>query len=123
MSSPKIVFSRANCPAFTITTNGETGIRQIGRNFCSYVLSVRLLCLSFSYRAPKSTNLREQTALRRCACHIMLGQRSSINPNLMFTRIIVCLLFALISAAGSPAADFSMKVTDNNYLDTQGFSV
>jgi endoglucanase len=41
----------------------------------------------------------------------------------MFTRIIVCLLFALISAAGLPAADFSMKVTDKNYLDTHGFSV
>jgi len=24
-----MVFSRANCPAFTITTNGETGILQI----------------------------------------------------------------------------------------------
>src|SRR5438270_4201316 len=67
MSSPKIVFSRASCPAFTITTNGETGIRQIGRNFCSYVLSVRFLCSSFSYRSPKSTHLSEQTALRRCA--------------------------------------------------------
>src|SRR5438270_8599047 len=123
MSSPKIVFSRASCPAFTITTNGETGIRQIGRNFCSYVLSVRLLCSSFSYRAPKSTHLSEQTALRRCACHIMLGQRSSINPQSMFTRIIVCLLFALISAPGLSGADFAMKVTDKNYLDTQGFSV
>ena len=28
MSSPKMVFSRASCPAFNITTNGETGIRQ-----------------------------------------------------------------------------------------------
>src|SRR5207302_9567506 len=54
-------------------------------------------------------------------CHIMLGQRSS-NPS-MFTRMIVCLLFALISAPGFSAADFSMKVTDKNYLDTQGFSV
>jgi endoglucanase len=41
----------------------------------------------------------------------------------MFTRIIVCLLVALISAPGLSAADFSMKVTDKNYLDTQGFSV
>jgi endoglucanase len=41
----------------------------------------------------------------------------------MFTRIIVCLLIALISAPGLSAADFSMKVTDKNYLDTQGFSV
>ena len=41
----------------------------------------------------------------------------------MFTRIIVCLLLALISAQGLSAADFAMKVTDKNYLDTQGFSV
>ncbi|MFL6306086.1 MAG: glycoside hydrolase family 9 protein [Candidatus Sulfotelmatobacter sp.] len=41
----------------------------------------------------------------------------------MFTRIIVCLLFALISAPGLSGADFAMKVTDKNYLDTQGFSV
>jgi endoglucanase len=40
----------------------------------------------------------------------------------MLTRIIVCLIFA-ISAASLPAADFSMHVTDKNYLDTHGFSV
>jgi len=41
----------------------------------------------------------------------------------MFTRIIVCFLLALISSQGLSAADFTMKVTDKNYLDTQGFSV
>jgi endoglucanase len=41
----------------------------------------------------------------------------------MFMRIRVCLLFVLISAPGLFGADFSMKVTDKNYLDTQGFSV
>ena len=41
----------------------------------------------------------------------------------MFTRIIVRLLLALISAQGLSATDFTMKVTDKNYLDTQGFSV
>src|SRR5689334_13477817 len=41
----------------------------------------------------------------------------------MLTRIRVCLLFALISATGLSGADFAMKVTDKNYLDTQGFSV
>ena len=41
----------------------------------------------------------------------------------MFTRIGVCLLLALISAPGLSGADFAMKVTDRNYLDTQGFSV
>ena len=34
----KMVFSRAICPAFTITTNGETGILQIVQEiFCSSV--------------------------------------------------------------------------------------
>ncbi len=41
----------------------------------------------------------------------------------MFTRITVCLLLALMSAPGLSGADFAMKVTDKNYLDTQGFSV
>jgi len=41
----------------------------------------------------------------------------------MFTRIIACLLLTLISAQGLSGADFAMKVTDKNYLDTQGFSV
>src|SRR5579872_2573665 len=41
----------------------------------------------------------------------------------MFTRIKVCLLLVLISAPGLSGADFAMKVTDKNYLDTQGFSV
>src|SRR3954471_3785872 len=41
----------------------------------------------------------------------------------MFMRIIVCLLAILISAPGLFGADFAMKVTDKDYLDTQGFSV
>ncbi|HZR64770.1 MAG TPA: glycoside hydrolase family 9 protein [Terriglobales bacterium] len=41
----------------------------------------------------------------------------------MFTRVMVCLLLTLISAQGLFGADFEMKVTDKNYLDTQGFSV
>src|SRR5450631_1869606 len=41
----------------------------------------------------------------------------------MFTRIIALLLWTLISAPGLSGADFAMKVTDKNYLDTQGFSV
>src|ERR671926_1208402 len=41
----------------------------------------------------------------------------------MFKRIRVCLLVVLISAPGLLSADFAMKVTDKNYLDTQGFSV
>jgi hypothetical protein len=41
----------------------------------------------------------------------------------MFTRIMTCLLLTLISVQGLSGADFAMKVTDKNYLDTQGFSV
>src|SRR4249919_4320137 len=41
----------------------------------------------------------------------------------MLTRIVVCLLLALASGPGLCGADFAMKVTDKNYLDTQGFSV
>ncbi len=41
----------------------------------------------------------------------------------MLTPIRVCLLLALTSAPSLFGADFQMKVTDKNYLDTQGFSV
>ena len=41
----------------------------------------------------------------------------------MLTRIGVCLLLALTSGPSLFGADFAMKVTDKNYLDTQGFSV
>jgi endoglucanase len=41
----------------------------------------------------------------------------------MLTRIKVCFLLALTSGASLLAADFSMKVKDNDYLNTQGFSV
>ncbi len=41
----------------------------------------------------------------------------------MPTRIALGLLLALTLSASMFGADFSMKVTDKNYLDTQGFSV
>ncbi|HEY9155122.1 MAG TPA: glycoside hydrolase, partial [Opitutaceae bacterium] len=41
----------------------------------------------------------------------------------MFTRISACFFLALTSAASLLGADFAMKVTEKNYLDTQGFSV
>jgi endoglucanase len=41
----------------------------------------------------------------------------------MLTRIGVCLLLALTSGPGLFGADVALKVTDKNYLDTQGFSV
>ena len=50
-----------------------------------------------------------------------VGQRR-IPPPTMLTRI-VCLLLVLFSASSLSGADFAMKVTDKNYLDTQGFSV
>ena len=41
----------------------------------------------------------------------------------MLTRIAMCLLLALTLSDSMFGADFDMKVTDKNYLDTQGFSV
>src|SRR6476659_4609529 len=51
----------------------------------------------------------------------MLEQRSSINS--MSTRIKAIFLLTLISGPCVFCADVAMKVTDKNYLDTQGFSV
>src|SRR3954463_674452 len=41
----------------------------------------------------------------------------------MLAQMRVCLLLALVSGPSLFGADFAMKVTDKNYLDTQGFSV
>src|SRR6202045_431846 len=41
----------------------------------------------------------------------------------MTSRFKVCLLLALTSSPSLFGADFAMRVTDKNYLDTQGFSV
>jgi len=41
----------------------------------------------------------------------------------MASRFKVCLLLALTSSPSLFGADFAMRVTDKNYLDTQGFSV
>jgi endoglucanase len=41
----------------------------------------------------------------------------------MSTRIRVCLLLTLTACPSLFGSDFAMKVTDKNYLDTQGFSV
>ena len=41
----------------------------------------------------------------------------------MFTRIQVFLFLAMVTAPGLSGADFTMKVNDKGYLDTQGFSV
>src|SRR5947199_6709890 len=41
----------------------------------------------------------------------------------MLTRIRVCLLLALSSCSSLFGTDFAMRVTDKDYLDTQGFSV
>jgi endoglucanase len=45
------------------------------------------------------------------------------SPQSMLTRIRMCLLLALTSGPSLSGPDFAMKVTDKNYLDTQGFSV
>src|SRR5438045_8801229 len=41
----------------------------------------------------------------------------------MLNRITMSLLLALTSGPSLFGADFAMRVTDKNYLDTQGFSV
>lgn len=41
----------------------------------------------------------------------------------MFTRIHWCFLLALTSGPGLFSADLTLRVTDKNYLDAQGFSV
>ena len=48
--------------------------------------------------------------------------KEQYQSQFMLTRI-VCILLVLFSASGLSGTDFSMKVTDKNYLDTQGFSV
>src|SRR5438874_7546558 len=48
--------------------------------------------------------------------------KEQYQSQFMLTRI-VCILLVLISASGLSGTDFSMKVTDKGYLDTQGFSV
>jgi hypothetical protein len=45
------------------------------------------------------------------------------QPYLMLNQIGVCLLPVLTFSPSLFGADFTMKVTDKNYLDTQGFSV
>src|ERR1700733_8563605 len=52
-----------------------------------------------------------------------VGAKEQHLSQFMFARIIACLLLTLTSAQGLSGADFAMKVTDKNYLDTQGFSV
>ena len=77
---------------------------------------------SISYPAQKCPRLRTNGAQTVCmSYHLVAKEQYQSQP--MFTRIRVCLLLALISAQGLSAADFDMKVTDKNYLDTQGFSI
>ncbi len=55
---------------------------------------------------------------------VMLGWGKGVTQfRPMLTRISACLLLALNSGLSLFGADFDMKVTDKNYLDTQGFSV
>src|ERR1039457_5598652 len=54
----------------------------------------------------------------------MLGWgKGAVRSQSMVTRIRVCLLVALTSGPSLFGANFAMRVTDKNYLDTQGFSV
>jgi endoglucanase len=65
-----------------------------------------------------SVKLGAQTHVISCG-----SEGAGYQSQSMFTRIIVRIVLALISAQGLSATDFTMKVTDKNYLDTQGFSV
>src|SRR5262249_48969528 len=57
--------------------------------------------------------------------------KEAVSSQSMFTRIRVCLVFALMLSltlaeglsGGESGSNFVMKVTDKDYLDTQGFSV
>ncbi len=54
----------------------------------------------------------------------MFGSRKGVvGLQSMLTRIRVCLLLVLTPGPMLFGADFAMRVTDKNYLDTQGFSV
>src|SRR5580658_3576581 len=70
-------------------------------------------------RAPRLRTKRRPDGVRVISC----WAKEQYQSQSMFTRIRVCLLLAVISAQGLSGADFAMKVTDKNYLDTRGFSV
>ena len=57
------------------------------------------------------------------ACHIMFGAKEQRQSQSVFTRTIVCILLAVISAPGLVRRRFCLKVTEKNYLDTRGLSV
>ncbi len=54
---------------------------------------------------------------------LLVYWRMKIQPQSVLKAIGVFLLLALTSGTTLFGADFQMKVTDKNYLDTQGFSV
>src|SRR3984957_19870305 len=54
---------------------------------------------------------------------IALSDSSKVCGQSMLTLIRACLLLLLTSGPGVFAADFTMRVNDKSYLDTQGFSV
>src|SRR5579859_5511156 len=54
---------------------------------------------------------------------IVVGRSEGAARSLMNVQTQLCLLLALISGSTVFAADLAVKVTDKNYLDTQGFSV
>lgn len=70
MSSPKMIFSRASCPAFNITTNGETGIRQF----------VRGILLVAAYQAIPSEHPGRSRFVWRGSCAFRLSPAISKLP-------------------------------------------
>src|ERR1700760_2731905 len=53
----------------------------------------------------------------------VLAKMKEQRDSLMKTHTRLCLFLAVICSSPLFAADFSMNVTDKNYLNTQGFSV
>src|SRR5579885_2910358 len=52
-----------------------------------------------------------------------MSGKGAVSASFMIMPMNALLPLVLISASGLSATDFAMKVTDQNYLDTQGFSV
>ena len=74
-----MVFSRASCPAFSITTNGETGIRQIvQKNFSSYV---RVAVLHSSPACSRCRRFDPPATFGLCLASMRsTGGRGTIHP-------------------------------------------
>ena len=51
------------------------------------------------------------------------SRKGAVSSPSMLSRIVACILLSVASSSTLFGSDFAMRVTDKNYLDTQGFSV